>query len=524
MRLDQNHFADSLVYKAGVDRIQEAVISSHFMHKLGSNAELELYDEEQFTEKSLEIDTRALYDSLIPGIVSACNAFCRERAVSAKHRARENYRRYGLNDPGEVGPAQFITEVMFDRQYLRGPRETCSRELLCSKVKKQIEAGSPIEMVISALPFKISSPLKTRGRLPDLAEVNFMLALYEIAATIELVYKEARPDLRERLVGFTIVSDGSRFNKLVGEPDSVIEEYLARLRLWIEILGHGKYIKLFDYRTLLRDRLPVVTSEAKSAITNRARAEYADAMWPIFDPYDMAAVMRAAAKIEPDPEYSNPEGRFISLLKSLVYTINYKVLKQVERHSARKYRALYRDLTTHIFERYAILSPSELRCIREELDAGAEFAPTDMVKECLRQSMLREAWSATIDYMAEIKSDRELEEDPILTCLPDHFRWTIHAKAGQLALLTPTAFGIRVQAWAGAPVFKLTKENKIKLCTLPVLALEGAGAIPVRVSGIDDALALADQPLFYIYPDVAFADLDEFLSRVRRSHVRKRTS
>jgi hypothetical protein len=73
-------------------------------------------------------------------------------------------------------------------------------------------------------------------------------------------------------------------------------------------------------------------------------------------------------------------------------------------------------------------------------------------------------------------------------------------------------------------VFKLTKKNKIKLCTLPVLALEGAGAIPVRVSGMDDALGLTNQPLFYIYPDVEFTDLDEFLSKVRRLFVRYRTS
>jgi pyoverdine/dityrosine biosynthesis protein len=525
MRLDQDPVSDG-VYKAGLDRIQEAVISSHFMHELANNAELELYDEDEFAAKSLEIDAAAVIDSLLPGMLSACNAFCRDRAAAAKPRARENYAKYGLDDPREVGIAQFITEVMFDRQYLRGPRERCSRELLCSKVKARIEAGSPIDMVIPALPFKFSSPLKTRGRLPDLAEVNFILGLYEILATVELIYREARPDLRGRLAGFTIVSDGSRFNNLVNEPDTVVDEYRAQLSLWIERLGLEGYITLFDYSALLRDRLPAFVWKAKSAIASAARREYADLLWPIFDPYDMAATIRAAARLEPDPEYSNPDGRVVSLLKSLVYTINYKTLEKLERLPTRDYRALYRDLTSPIFEPYAILSPSEHQSFHEEADPGAKFAPTDMVKEYLRQSMLREAWNAAIGYMAEIKSDRELAEDPILTCLPDHFRWTIHAKSGQLAVLTPTALGTPVQAWAGAAVFKRTKKNKVKLCTLPVLALEGAGAIPVRVraGGIDDALALAGQPLFYIYPDVAFADCDEFLSTIRRSLVRTRTN
>jgi len=209
---------------------------------------------------------------------------------------------------------------------------------------------------------------------------------------------------------------------------------------------------------------------------------------------------------------------------SLVYTINYKTLKKFEKLPARDYRALYRELTGHIFEPYAVLSESELQSISQEMKAHAAFWPTNRMKEFLRQSMLEEAWAAAIEYIAEIKSDRELEEDPMLSCLPDHFRWTIHAKSGQLAILTPTALGTPVQAWAGSAVFKLTKKNKIKLCTLPVLALEGVGAIPVKVKTMDDDLALKGQPLFYIYPDIAFHGLDDFVSKVKSTLERKRTS
>lgn len=512
---------EHLRYRPGVDRIQEAVISSHFMHKLGGNAKLELYDEEQFTTQSLKIDARTVYDRLIPAVMNACNAFSRERALAAKRRARENCRKYGLHDPGDVGLAQFITEVMFDRQYLRGPRECCSRELICNRVKHEIEKGSSIEMVIPALPFKISSPLKTRGQLPDLAEVNFILELYEVASTVELLYKEVRPDLLRRLARFTVISDGSRFSNLVGEGNNVVEHYRSRVGRLITRFGLSEYITLIDYCAVLRDRLPPVTRQAKTAIMERARKEYAEALWPIFDPYDMTATTKAAARIEPDPEYSNPEGRFIPLLKSLIYTINYTALKKYERLPQRQYPSLYRELTGHVFEPYAILSPSEIQDLLEEVDASAEIT-TVRVKEGLRQSMLKQAWSAAIEYMAEIKSDRELDEDPIQTCLPDYFRWTIHAKPGQLAIQTSTALGLRVQAWAGTAVFKLTKKNKIKLCTLPVLALEGVGAIPVTVTGVDDTLPGEDQALFYIYPDVASTDLEDFLLKVMTSHVRRR--
>jgi len=524
MKCAQDQTAERLEYKVGLDRFQEAVISSHFMHDLARNVELVLYDEHEFTAKSLHIDVQAVYGSLIPSMLNASNAFCRDRAGVARPRAQENYRKYGLNDPREVGIAEVITEVMFDRQYLRGPRESCSRELLCRKVRERVERCAPIEMVIPALPFKFSSPLKCRGRLPDLAEVNFILALYEVAATVDLLYREAKPDLPGRLASFTVVSDGSRFQDVVSEPESVIDCYRNHLQLWIERLGLQTYIKLLDYRSLLRERLPPEAQDAKAATRQRARLTYESILGPIFNPCDMASAMRRAAELEADPEYSNPEGRFVSLLKSLVYTINYKALQPYERSMARDYSALYRDLTAHIFDPYVPLAPSELQAIHDEFAASGDPARTNRVKECLRQSMLAEVWSAAIGYIAEIKSDRDLDQDPITRCLPDYFRWTIHAKSGQLALLTSITMGTTVQAWAGAAVFKPTKKNKIKLCTLPVIALEGAGAIPVMVRAPDRPLPVAGQPLFYIDLDLQVADVDEFLSMVSNSLVRNRAS
>jgi hypothetical protein len=523
MRPNHDSCSQDNTYRVGLDRIQEAVISSHFMYKLANDRELNLYDDEKFAAMSIRIESQAIIGTLIPAMLRASDTFCADRAATALPRARANYRRYGLESPRDIGVVESVTEVMFDPQYLRGPKDSCSRRLLCRRVRERIESGTPIEMVIPALPFKFSSPLKTRGQLPDLAEINFILELYEVAASMELLYREARPDLRERrLVGFTVVSDGSRFSEIVNEPDSVVDRYRINLNLWIERLQLGNYISVLDYRSLFQERLPAAATEEKSVIRTRARTEYADAMLPIFDPYQMAAVLRASANTEPDPEHSNTEGRFNSLVQSLVFTINYKALEKLGRLPAERYRALYRDLTAHIFEPFLKATPSELQDIQKEIDADADSAFEDRGRECLRQAMLREAWNRAIDYIAEIKSDRELQEDPLLACLPDHFRWTIHAKPGQLAILAPTALGLRVQPWAGAAVFKSTKNNGIRLCTLPVLALEGAGAIPVVVAENSDVFAMTGQPLFYIYPDVGFSDLDDFLQVVECSLVRRR--
>jgi hypothetical protein len=505
-----------IAYRSGLDHVREAVISSHFMHRLANNPNLDLYDEQDFSAKSIEISTSDVDDRLLPAMFAASRSFAAERARAAVDRARANHRKYGLADPRHVGPAQTITEVMFDRQFRGEPIESCSREVLCRRVAARIDAGSPIEMIIPALPFKFSSPLKNRGQRPDLAELNFIFGLYEIALTIELLYRTARPGLDGRLAGFTVASDGSRFNELANVPDAAVESYRVQLGRWIERLRLTEYITLLDYRTLVRDSMPVAIRHQKAAIVNRARLEYAEALCPVFDPYQFTATMVAAAQVEPDPEVTNPQGRFVSLLKSLVYTIRYKALGALERLPVAQYRSIYRELTGHLFEAYAVLSPAELDAAAAALESRPGCVTTDPEKEYLRQAMLREVWDCAINYLAEIKGDRELADDPILTCLPHHFRWTIHAKPGQLAVSTPIAGGIRVQAWAGAAVFRSAKKNQIKLCTLPVLALEGAGAIPVRLNGF------GEQPFFYIDPDIGFADMTEFLSLIRTGLTRKR--
>jgi pyoverdine/dityrosine biosynthesis protein Dit1 len=517
----QETSVEGLVYKVGLDKYREAVVSSHFMHRFGKDQSLHVYGEQQFCERALRLPAAAVTDVLIPVLSEACRSFCAERAAEAKRRARESFRDYGLATPNAVGTAQFIAEAMFDRQYSRESSKNYSKYLLCTEIAKKVAAGEPIRMVIPALPFKISSPLKSRGRLPDLAEVNFLLQLYEIALTIELLYREARPGDDRRLAEFTVVSDGSRFSALAGEPHNVVETYRLHLLHWVERLGIGGYVTIYDYHDLLKERLPPAARDRKFRIAESAALEYAAAMWPVFDPNEVDRSLRLAADVEPDPERANPEGRFVSLLKSLVYTINYKALKRFEKLGPTEYRKLYREITAHLFEPYHPLGAEQLRQAEQAAGRAEGPAVSDDVKEYLRQLMLREVWDATILYMAEIKSDRDLSEEPILTCLPDHFRWTIHAKRGQLAIAVPTASGLTVQAWAGTAVFKHTKRG-IKLCTLPVLALEGAGAIPVRIDDPGDLLGLADQPFFYIYPDVEFDGLADFLTKLAPSIVRRR--
>src|SRR6185369_574762 len=220
MEREHDTFVESLAYQVGLDRFEEAVISSHFMGELCGDLRLGLYDDRQFSAKSVTISASKVSESLLSSLRCASDSFARERAAAAKRRAADNYKRYGLDDPRQVGTAECITELVFDRQFRRGSRETCSRVVIRAKVAQRIAQGRPIDMVIPALPFKLSCPLKARGPLPDLAEVNFMLGLYEIAAAIDMIYRDACQGLTGALARFTVVSDGNRFNRVVNEFDT----------------------------------------------------------------------------------------------------------------------------------------------------------------------------------------------------------------------------------------------------------------------------------------------------------------
>jgi hypothetical protein len=489
-------------YTPGLDPTEEAVISSHFMHTLVANDDLGLYDDDERRARTLVLDTKIVSEHLLPELLRQANAFAADRARAADGRARLAYQEYGLTSSDQVGVAQIITEVMFDRQFLRTPRRTCSRRQVCVGVSDRIASGAVIDLVIPALPLKFWSPLKTRGRLPDLSEVNFILELYEIVRAIEHIYREAAPDRPGPLARFTVVSDGSRFSRVINEPDFVIEAYQAASLRWIDRLGLASYVRLLDYRRLLRDRLPASLLAEKAAIFRQARDEYAGALNPVFDPGRIGTSLVAAARVEPDPEVGSPDGRFVPLLMSLIHTLRYGALQPFESLPALQYQRLYRDLTGHLLEPFA-----------GQATDGHEY---------LRQAMLREAWNAAIDYIAEIKSDRDLKHDPILLCLPDHIRWTIHAKPGQLAVSTQTANGIAVQAWAGTAVFRPSSKNRIKLSTLPLLALEGAGATPVVVTG-DDTIP-DSQPFFYLHHCLDIAGGRDLVSRLSRSLTRRRSA
>ncbi|MDQ1159626.1 hypothetical protein QE385_004023 [Sphingomonas sp. SORGH_AS 950] len=521
---EQNSY-DGSKYNAGLDKIDEAVISSHFMQRFSSDRNFNLYSDEDFKKKKVIVSPEFV-DQFLAVLLKASKSFSEHRATRAKLRAAEYFREYGVARPSDLNAAHFVAEFIFDRNFSRKTVKFHSRRLLADMIAQRIATGQLISLVIPALPFKLPSPLKSRGSSPDLAEVNFLLQLFEISCGIDLLYREMRPESYGPLSRFYVICDGRRFNTLVGVSDAVVGRYGERVKAWIDRLGISNFIEIVDYRGLLQTRLPPDLLAEKVAIRDTAEDTYADLMWPIFDPGQLRQSLSMSSFLEPDPEKLNPEGRFSSLFQSLMYTIRYQCLEDIASlmpgAALSNYDNLYYKLAAHFFECYSNTAPCTLEDVQYQARAGRGLSGSAL--EALRRAMLGEVWQATIRYMAEIKSDRELSHEPITTCFPDAIRWTIHAKRGQIAICTPTTLGISVQAWAGSAVFKRAKKNRTQLCTLPVIALEGAGAIPVIVQDAAGIFGLGDQPLFYVYPDIAEPGWNLSIGDLTDSLVRSRAA
>lgn len=514
-------------YKVGLNSDHEAVISAHFMHSLHRDSTLSVYSPLEFSRRALSVSHSQIFENLIPSILEASEKFIEERATAAKMRAKENFREYGLKHQSELSISEIISEIMFDRQFLKGHKSNYSRLVLSQQIKKLIEQGKPIKMVIPALPYKVSSPLKSRGLLPDLSEVNFILGLIEIAQTIEFVLQDEKMSFKGVGASFIVICDGSRFNTFLNEPSESISQYQHQLTWWINKLNKSKYISLIDYKALISNYLPKELQDKKNITRKKIQEQYTKLMSPILDFNNMSLTLRKAIELDPDPEECNAEGRFIPLFKSLIYIIKYKTLLEYTNRHDKDYYTLYSELTRHIFEPYAILPLVEkIQISKFILNPQTNDRPQhEHVLEYLRQSMLEEAWNATINYISEIRSDRDLQQDPILACLPDYIRWTIHAKPGQLAILTTTASGDPVQPWHGVGVFKLSKNKRIKLYTLPIFFLEGIGATPFLFN--ENAIGAEEfikqkQPLFYVHPNIHFKTLDDLFENIKNNITRKR--
>jgi pyoverdine/dityrosine biosynthesis protein Dit1 len=136
------------------------------------------------------------------------------------------------------------------------------------RLRRAIQAGERLHLLLPAFPAKSPSPRKVLGKLPDMAEELALACLHRICAEITEIYP---PGVR-----LTICSDGHVFSDLVGVTDAEVSLYGAGIRALIDA-QQTPFLETFSMEDLyegadyaaMRDHLCLHYAEPREEIEAR---------------------------------------------------------------------------------------------------------------------------------------------------------------------------------------------------------------------------------------------------------------
>ena len=389
-----------------------------------------------------------------------------------------------------------VQTLLKDRQFTKGFNNNIDWNKIFFQIKSAVENNRDIECVIVGLPFKMPSLLKCESAKADFGEAGFILQLYEFCKVAELIFKNSNYWNWNKRVLFRIVMDGKRFQQLIGITDREMDDYKNTLESWISILGINEYIKLDDYEDMINTSLDFDLKAKKMMIKKNVKSEYLEKLPTDIHLVNLNCKLEEAKILDPDPEKSNKYGRFVSLFQSILFTMRYSSIEQSY-------------FTDDLIKNEIYIKCIE--CIILKLSHENELAFAKASTQSILQlcgDILREAWDATIDYVSEIRSDRDLSIDVIQYCYPNSLRWTIHDKKGQICIASKKMYGINLFPWHGVSLIKESR-SKLNQYTIPSRMLVGCNLTKLSVE-VDNIIL----PICYVQlNNLSFASSLEAISK-----------
>lgn len=429
-------------YQQGLSPIREDVFSEHYLvkeiHKLLNFTNIESKD-------YVEQQTRSLDQSELKRFIAITKNASEIHISDTTKRIGDRINKKIGNNVDYVEAV--IREVIGDRQFMKGPKSNVNWLDLSHKVKKSVMSNADIECVIVGLPFKMPTILKCPAQEADFAEASFILQLSEFCSVLKRIILAFVNHQWTADVKFTIVCDGHRFNQIVGCEDHAISIYTDSINLWINYYELSQTISVVDYVQLVQTQLSLAKQEEKKKLRQAARLIYSQRLGRIVYRHDLCQRLKQAVLDDPDPESENASGRFASLFQSMLFTMRFRCIERYALNMGCNYQDEY---IRRIHDVVLILKGdiSALNTIPDFLCSDSEI-----------DDVLTEAWCATIDYIAEIRSDRDMDNDIIQCCYPRSLRWTIHAKKGQIGLNCSGVNGLAIWPWHGVAVLMPSKHN-----------------------------------------------------------------
>lgn len=393
-----------------------------------------------------------------------------------------------------------VQTLLKDRQFTKGFKNNIDWNKIFFQIRSAIENNEDIECVIVGLPFKMPSLLKCESAEADFGEAGFILQLYEFCKVAELIFKNLNYWNWNKNVLFRVVMDGKRFQHLIGITDHEMDDYKNTLESWISLLDINEYIKLDDYEDMINTSLDFGLKAKKMMIKKNVKSEYLKKLPTDIHLENLNLKLEEAKLLDPDPEKSNKHGRFVSLFQSILFSMRYSSIEQ-------KY-----------FTDNSIKNEVYIKCIEciilklsHKNDLAVAKARTQSILH-LCGDILREAWYATIDYVSEIRSDRDLAIDVIQYCYPNSLRWTIHDKKGQICIASKKMYEINLFPWHGVSLIKESR-SKLKQYTIPSRMLQGNNLMKLSVEVNDIILPICYVQLNNLSFSTSLEAISKFYSR-----------
>ena len=477
------------VYTPKLSNEVESIFSDHYMienyekldlcfHKLIPDHQKKILEKREFNEfidcvkRASERHIHWSYQRIFSKIIVQCNEATTDKLMIA------------------------VQTLLKDRQFTKGSNNNIDWSKIFFQIRGAIENNRDIECVIVGLPFKMPSLLKCESAKADFGEAGFILQLYEFCKVAELIFQNLNYWNWNKKVLFRVVMDGKRFQQLIGITDHEMDEYKNTLENWISLLDISEYIKLDDYEDMINTSLDFDLKAKKTMIKKSVKREYLDKLPADITLENLNFKLEEAKYLDPDPEKSNKYGRFVSLFQSILFTMRYDSIEE-------KY------FTDDLIKNEVYIKCIEciiLKLSHENDLAFAKARAQSLLALC--GDILKEAWDATIDYISEIRSDRDLSIDIIQHCHPNSLRWTIHDKKGQICIASKKMYGINLFPWHGVSLIKESR-SKLNQYTVPSRMLQDNNLTKLSVEINDVTL-----PICYVQlKSLNFASSIEAISK-----------
>ncbi|MCC7386250.1 MAG: L-tyrosine/L-tryptophan isonitrile synthase family protein [Deltaproteobacteria bacterium] len=406
-------------------------------------------------------ETRALLDQL------------EEKAIdNGKKLAQKAVKRVAKEMPPDVKtPAEraayTIYDVLTHRPYVKGSRNNWSWEDARPQLMKFVEEGKPVSMILPSFPIKEHKDrIKAVGYLPDIAELGAFARMKELHVAIQEFHK---PGLE-----FVVLMDGHHYRPHFGETPEMIEEYMAKLAEYAQMIGAEGVIKLVDYDQLALEKGGPDLLARRAKRLAEIENEYQEAFKTLDVTRDPIGALKGATMLDPGVKGAinmsdltggghGQQSNFRDLFTSLVYMV------APPTPAGKDPQAWSKEVLSDIFN------------VTDPKASPALIAA--------RKHVLKATWDMTCGYSSAIRTDRELKYSSFAS---DSIRGTIHPKEHQYGYALLGTSESHLTPWHGTGAIKPSGE----ISTDFVVSLQDQGFVPVYAPflGQDGDLMSPRQP------------------------------